>query len=174
MGRPMRIMEGVHRHPEINVRPVSARELQQRFQPGGRTLEALSIKLGPFLPHRDAFQFTNSFTFTGDELDQIHQRYRLVIDSIVGTNLLQPIKDVLSSLSVHVAGVRIGLPDLVIGTVVSDVQILLIKLLTDLIVDAAEFPAGRCGGMAFSGYDFYLLDWQVDGRLGVGTPSTEV
>jgi hypothetical protein len=49
MAKTMSFKAGVKRHPEITVRPVSARDWQQRFQSNPPTsLEALLIKLGPF------------------------------------------------------------------------------------------------------------------------------
>ena len=49
----------------------------------------------------------------------------------------------------------------------------LIELLADVILNLyTPKNTGRCGGMAFSGYDFYLLDWPVDSRLGTTPPAT--
>ena len=176
MAKTMSFKEGVFRHPEITFRPVSTRDWQQRFQSNPPTsLEALLIKLGPFKPDRDAFRFNNSFTFTDDQVEQIRQRYRLAIDLVLGASPLQFVRDVLNSLSVDVPLIgRVGLPDVVIDAVIGDVRTEVIGLLTGLIFDLISPTFGRCGGMAFSGYDFYLLGWTVDDRLGTSPPATGV
>jgi hypothetical protein len=175
MGRPLSFTDGVHRHPEIPAPPVSTRFWQQRFQPYPPTsLEALLIKLGPFIPARDAFRFTNSFDFTDDQVEQIRQHYRPYIDLALGASPLQFVRDALNKLSVHIPFVgNVGLPDFVIDAVLGNVLTALIELLADVILNLwTPQNSGRCGGMAFSGYDFYLLDWTVDDRLGTTPPAT--
>ena len=180
MGRPLSFIDGVHRHPEISARPVSTRFWQQRFQPNPpRSLEALLIKLGPFLPSRDAFRFDNDFILTDDQVDQIRQHYRPFVDLALGASPLELVRDALNELSVDVFGYRVGLPDVVIDAVLGNVLVVLVELLVDAVLAIAKEAGhplgdGRCGGMAFSGYDFYLLDWTVDGRLGTTPPNAGV
>jgi hypothetical protein len=156
------------RHPELTARPVSCRDLLAQFQPvPSDSLKELLIKMGPFVASTDAFRFDNNhFTFTDEQVDEIRQRYRLTIDFVLGASPLQFVRDALHRLRVDVLGVDVGLPDFIIDVVIGDVRPELLRLLTGLIFDMFKPGFGRCGGMAFSGYDFYLLDWTVDERLG--------
>jgi hypothetical protein len=177
MGRPLSFAAGVQRHPEIPAPPVSTKFWQQRFQPyPPGSLEALLIKLGPFIPPRDAFRFPNQFAFTDDQVEQIRQHYRPQIDLALGASPLQFVRDALNKLSVNIPFVgNVGLPDFVIDAVLGNVLTALIELMADVMVNLfTPQNTGRCGGMAFSGYDFYLLDWTVDDRLGTTPPATGV
>jgi hypothetical protein len=165
------------RHPELTARPVSCRDLLAQFQPvPSDSLKELLIKMGPFDPTTDAFRFDNNhFTFTDEQVDEIRQRYRLTIDFVLGASPLQFVRDALHRLRVDVLGINVGLPDFIIDVVIGDVRPELVRLLTGLIFDMFKPGFGRCGGMAFSGYDFYLLDWTVDERLGTNPlPSSGV
>jgi hypothetical protein len=174
MTKTMNFKEGVQRHPEITVRPVSTRDWQQRFQPNPPTsLKALLIKLGPFKPDQDAFRFRNEFTFTDEQVDQVLQRFQSLIDSAVDAPL-QEVEDILNSLTVNIPILgTFGLLDSVINFVIDAVRRDLVALIGP-ILDYASPTFGRCGGMAFSGYDFYLLGWTVDNRLGTTPPATGV
>jgi len=122
--------------------------------------------MGPFLPERDAFRFNNSFPITDAQAEQIRQRYRVVTDVAVGA-AVQLVRNVLSSLSVSVPVTgTVGLPAVVVDAVIGEVTNQLAGSLLDKIADPIPGRFGRCGGMAFAGYDFYLLDWTVDERLG--------
>jgi hypothetical protein len=174
MAKTMSFKAGVDRHPEITARPVSTRDWQLRFQPNPPTsLKALLIKLGPFIPTRDAFRFDNQFLFTDEQVEQVLQRFQSVIDSVVGGSLLQEVRDILNSLTVSIPILgTVGLPDSIINFVIGFVGRELIRLLSGVLDATPTF--GRCGGMAFSGYDFYLLGWTVDCRLGTTPPATGV
>jgi hypothetical protein len=176
MAKTMNFKEGVQRHPEITVRPVSTRDWQLRFQPNPPTsLKALLIKLGPFIPNRDAFRFDNEFTFTDEQVDQVLQRFQSLIDSAVDATPLQEVRNILNSLTVSIPILgTFGLPDSVINFVIGAVRRELVRLLIGPILDHVSPTFGRCGGMAFSGYDFYLLGWTVDDRLGTTPPATGV
>jgi hypothetical protein len=177
VSKTMRLIEGVHRHPEMTVRPVSIKDWQQHFQPDPATsLEALLIKLGPFKPDRDAFLFDNGFRITDEQVEQIRQRYRLVIDFVLGASPLQFARDVLDSLGVDIPIIgHVGLPDIVKDAVLGDIRSELISLLAGGIFDLTSTPFGRCGGMAFAGYDFYLLGWNAqDPSFGTTPPQTGV
>jgi hypothetical protein len=166
------------RHPELTARPVSCRDLLLQFQPvPSDSLKELLIKMGPFVASTDAFRFDNNhFTITDEEVEQIRQRYRLAIDFVLGASPLQFVRDVLHRLRVDVPIIgNVGLPDFIIDAVIGDVRTELASLLTGLIFDMLKPGFGRCGGMAFSAYDFYLLGWTVDERLGTNPlPSTGV
>ena len=91
---------------------------------------------------------------------------------IVGTGV-RAVREVLTSLSVSVPLVgTVGLPAVVMDAVVGEVTTQLAGPLIDEIADLIPGRFGRCGGMAFAGYDFYLLGWTVDERLGTTPPST--
>jgi hypothetical protein len=172
MAKMLSLKAGVLRHREITARPVSARDLQRHFQPNPPTsVRALSIKMGPFVAERDAFRFNNSFPMTPEQAEQIRQRYRLVTDVIVGASV-QQVRDVLNSLGVSVPIIgTVGLPAVVADAVIGEVTTQLAGSLIDRIADLIPGTFGRCGGMAFAGYDFYLLGWTVDERLGTMPPA---
>jgi len=173
MARPLSFAAGVQRHPEIPAPPVSTRFWQQRFQPyPPGSLQALLIKLGPFIPSQDAFQFNNTFSLTDDQVEQIRQHYQKFVDLAVGAAPLELVGDALNKLSVNIPIVgNVGLPDVVVDAVLGNVLTTLTELLSDVIFDVKQPSFGRCGGMAFSGYDFYLIDWPVVG-FGTTPPST--
>ena len=162
------------------TRPVSCRDLLRQFQPvPSNSLKALLITMGPFEPATDAYRFDNNgFLITDNQVEQIRQRCRPAIDFVLGASPLQYVRDALDGLSVDIPVVgRVGLPDVVIDAVLGDVRTELVGLLIGLIFD--NLPSrlrnyGRCGGMVFSAYDFYLLDWTVDESLGTTSPSTGV
>jgi len=135
--------------------------------------------LGPFKPPRDAFRFDNNFTLTDEQVDQIRQHYRLFVDLALGASPLELVRDALSELGVNIFGYRVGLPDVVVDAVLGNVLVVLVELLVDAVLAIGKeighpLGDGRCGGMAFSGYDFYLLDWTVDEDLGTTPPNTGV
>jgi hypothetical protein len=123
--------------------------------------------MGPFEPE-DAFQFVNSnpaFALTDEQVEQVRQRYRAQIDFVVGTNPLAFVRDALNELCIDVDVGHVCLSDIIDPVdVLRQVQVDLVQKLIDLKL--GSFPRDRCGGMAFAGYDFYLLGWLVDGRLG--------
>src|SRR5262249_3581528 len=88
---------------------------------------------------------------------------------------LQEVRDILNSLKVNIPILgEFGLPDSIINFVIGFVRRELIRLLIGPILDRLPLEFGYCGGMAFSGYDFYLLGWTVDDRLGTTPPATGV
>jgi hypothetical protein len=173
MPKTLSLRDSVRRHREITARPVSVRDLQRRFQPNpAMSLTALAIKMGPFDAVRDAFRFNNSFPITDQQAEQIRQHYRLLTDVIVGAGV-QVVRDILGTLNVSIPVVgTVGLPGVVIDAVIGEVTTQLAGSLIDKIADLIPGRFGRCGGMAFAGYDFYLLGWPVDERLGTIPPTT--
>ena len=86
---------------------------------------------------------------------------------------MQGVREVLASLSVSVPTIgTVGLPAVVVDAVIGEVTTQLAGSLIDKIADPIPGTFGRCGGMAFAGYDFYLLGWTVDERLGTMPPVT--
>jgi len=168
-----RLRAALARHPEIHGNPVVLQALQRRFQSMPPTsVEALLLKMGPFAGATDGFRFNNSFPITDEQSQELRRRYRVVTDAVVGTVVGQ-VRDILGGIraDVPLRG-TVGLPAVVIDAVVGEVTTTLAGGLVDDIA-AAAIPGdfGRCGGMAFAGYDFYLAGWQVDERLGTSPPA---
>jgi hypothetical protein len=151
--------------------PASCRDLLLQFQPvPSDSLKQLLIQMGPFEPDKDAFRFINgnsAFELTDEQVEQVRQRYREQIDFVLGANPLAPVTDALRELCIDVEIGHVCLSDIIDPMdVIREVQIDLAGKLAGLIVDKWVHAPNRCGGMAFSGYDFYLLGWLVDDRLG--------
>ncbi len=90
---------------------------------------------------------------------------------IVGAGV-QQVRGVLNSLSVGVPiEGTVGLPSVIVDAVIGEVTTRLAGALIDKIAGLIPGNFGRCGGMAFAGYDFYLLGWTVDERLGTMPPA---
>ena len=162
------------RHPEVAAPSAGFVALRQHFQSAPpSSLEALLIKMGPFVPETDAFRFRNSFPMTEENAAQLRQHYQLVLDVVSGAGL-QQVSGVLSSISLNPfpIGPSVPLPDAIVNEVGATVTSALSGALLQQIVAAIPGSFGRCGGMAFSGYDFYLLGWPVDARLGTTPPTT--
>ncbi len=173
MAKTLSLSAAVLRHREFRPTPVGASGLLRHFQPHPPTsLTALCIQMGPFVVERDAFRFINNFPITDEQAAQIRQHYRIFADVVVGAGV-RLVRDVLASLSVSVPIIGVvGLPAVVIDAVVGEVTTQLAGSLIDKIADPIPGTFGRCGGMTCAGFDFYLLDWTVDERLGTTPPVT--
>jgi hypothetical protein len=129
----------------------------------GNSVSAMVRSAGPFVASRDAFHFSNSpgQAFTEEDAAILRQHYQPFLDrvSAIGIDIL---RSALSSysFSVPIAG-TMGLPGVAVDFVIERVSGDLRNKLVDSIV--ASFPGhyGRCGGMAFSGYDFFLSGWSI-------------
>lgn len=158
------LADALARHPEITARPVKFSDLDHQFRHHPSTSSrALLIRMGPFIPSTDAFQFDNNFNITADNAADIALMFRnQVIDSVV-TEALGKFGQVMSDFSIDLPfGLgSIGLPDFTMQDVVDRIAI---KLVADVagLADPIYGGAGFCGGMAFGGYDFYLQGWPVD------------
>jgi hypothetical protein len=127
-----------------------------------------------FVPETDAFRFNNSFPITDENAEQIRKRYRVAADIALGAGV-QAVRSVLESLTVQVppvVGPSVSLPGIVMDAVIGEVTNQIARPLIDHIAGQIPGTFGRCGGMAFSGYDFYLAGWPVDERLGTAPPAT--
>ncbi len=164
---------GLRRHSDINAKSVRMTDLFHRFRPQPPTsAKALLIRMGPFIPEVDAFRFKNSFPITEQNAKQIRDRFRPAIDVAVGAGI-QSVRSMLDTLSVSIPVTgTVSLPGVVIDAVIGEVSNRLAGSLIDKIIAAIPGTFGRCGGMAFSGYDFYLANWRVDDRLGTTPPAT--
>jgi hypothetical protein len=173
MARVRSLRAALGRHPSIRDNPVSLRALQRLFgsQPPS-SVEALLVKMGPFVSGLDGFRFGNKYAYTGEQIEALRSRFRIATDLVVGAAVAQ-IRAILGGVRTHtlVYG-TIGLPDLVIDAVVGEITTALAGEIIDSFAAAAILgdEYGRCGGMAFAGYDFYVARWLVDERLGTEPP----
>ncbi len=161
------------RHKEIAPGPKSVRDLQKHFgSVPPDSARALLIKMGPFIASRDAFLFNNSFAITAENAaDFLNLFSEELTKDVVGLGVKQ-YTDFLFSIKIPVPGLPdVSLPDAISDVVINKVIVELTARLTDSIIDPVGSGYGRCGGMAFAGYDFYRLGWPVDG-FGATPPTT--
>ena len=155
--------------------PESFRYLRERFgtQPP-ESLRALLIRMGPFNPETDAFRFRNKFNFTSIDVDRIADLLASEV-SKVAEQCANPFRDKMEDFSAEIPllGEVLKIPEDIIDSVVKQVVERIFEYLLEIVM-IPLLPLlgtyGRCGGMAFAGYDFYLEDWPVDERLGIKTP----
>ena len=152
----------------------SVRDLLRHFDVvPSDSLRALLIRTGPFDANNDAFRFGNSFPITEENGQQIRHRFQSAIDTVLGvteSRFRTPLDDI--DLNLTGVGPKIDIPDVIKGQVLQRVVADLIGELGAKIADAIPGRFGRCGGMAFAGYDFFLHGFPVDERLGRTPPST--
>lgn len=137
------------------------------------SLRTLLIRTGPFNAATDAFRFVNLFPITEENGQQIRSRFQGAVNSLVGvteSRFRTPLDDI--DLNLTGIGPKISVPDVIKGQVLQRVVADLIGELGARIADAIPGKFGRCGGMAFAGYDFFLNRFVVDERLGTSPPST--
>jgi hypothetical protein len=145
--------------------PRSTRELIRRFDHIPRnSVTALLRKAGPFDARRDAYRFTNGdpgWPITEEDARALRERYQRHVDrlSVIG---IAALRTALSgfTVSVPLAGTT-ALPVAAIDFVINRVSEDLRNQLLDKVISAFPGRYGRCGGMAFSGYDFFLAGWPV-------------
>jgi hypothetical protein len=145
--------------------PRSTRALAGRFDHQPRnSVSALLRRAGPFSAERDAYRFTNGdpgWPITEEDARILWERYQGQIDrlAVLGVGLL---RTALSgfTVSVPLAG-STGLPVAAIDFVINEVSGELRNQLLDKVVSSFPGRYGRCGGMAFSGYDFFQAGWPV-------------
>jgi hypothetical protein len=115
---------------------------------------------GPFIASRDAYQFQNSdpsWPLTDEDARVLRRHYEPVIDKVV----LIGIEIVRSALTAVSVGPSISLPALVLDYVIGKITQPLRNKLLEAVVSSIPESYGRCGGMAFSGLDFFLAGWPV-------------
>jgi hypothetical protein len=169
--RAFSLRSSLDRHPEIPAPPVSVRDLAERFGTGGSTA-ALLRRMGPFLAATDAFRFPNDFQIT---LEQVDDFVDLLTEEIVEAEIQRVVGmyvGVLRDIDLNpIPKLEKRIPEAAIDFVVGR----LIRELSARIIDLAADPQGsdygRCGGMAFAGYDFYVAGRPVDAS--VTQPPTE-
>jgi len=126
---------------------------------------ALLRKAGPF-NNRDAYIFKNGdndgWPITEEDAQVLRERYKRFVEpvSILGIGAVRTALTGLS-FSVPLLG-TMGLPVAAIDFVINEVTDDIRNQLLDKIVSGIPDRFGRCGGMAFSAYDFFLVGWPVD------------
>ena len=158
-------LASVQRHPEITNRPLTIRELSGRFGGAPReSVTSLLIEMGPFLPE-DAFRFLNTdFKVTVDQaIDFAELASTLLVKEVVEIGTLG-YRRFLSGIRIPVPLLPdIPLPATLFSGVIDTVTLEVTSRLADAILDPIDASFGRCGGMAFAGYEFYLQGWNVSG-----------
>jgi hypothetical protein len=153
--------------------PYSTKALIDRFNPNPRhSIAALLRKTGPFLAERDAYGFTNAgWAITEEDARVLREHYQSLVEpvSLIGIEVLRHSLSALS-FTIPIVG-AVGLPAVAIDYVINQVTRDLRNQLLDKIVSSTPGEYGRCGGMAFSGYDFFLVGWSVD-RFGTVQPAS--
>ena len=154
--------------------PRSFRYLREHFgtQPPD-SLRSLLIRMGPFNPETDAFRFRNypGFHMTHEYSEQIAKWFADEVSSVAKRGGA-PFRDTMMEwvYEIPVVGDVLKIPDVIIDQVVNQVIELIAEELFDILKKPFTGTYGRCGGMAFAGYDFYQCDWPVDERLGTIAP----
>ncbi len=143
--------------------PHSTRELNGHFASTPHdSLTALLRKAGPFKAKRDGYVFTNSgWPITEEDAQILRQRYQGLVDAVALIGI-HTIREALAALSFSVPLVGTeGLPGAAIDLVLNQVTAPLRNQLTDSLVSGIPGHYGRCGGMAFSALDFFLVGWPI-------------
>jgi hypothetical protein len=142
----------------------STRALARRFDNYAPrdSMTALLRRTGPFVADRDAFRFTNqAWPITEEDARTLRERFQPEVDGValVGVEI---VREALLALrvTVPVAGPT-GLPAVAIDYVIDEVTGELRNRLLDTAVHSVTTRYGRCGGMAFAGYDFFQVGWPV-------------
>lgn len=170
------LRRAVQRHPELPPATRSARGLLRHFGTvPPNSLRALLIQTNPFVADTDAFRFINLFPITEENGQQIRSRFQNALNTVTTvTAITDRFKTPLDNIDLAPVGPKIGIPDVIKGEVLARVAADLIGELGAKIIGAIPGEFGRCGGMAFAGYDFFLNGFPVDERLGTSPPATGV
>lgn len=144
--------------------PRSVRDLMRRFDHAPRdSVAALLRKAGPFQVARDAYRFTNKgWPITEEDARVLREHYQRFVEpiSVIGIGL---VRAALARLSFSVPlGGPVGLPAVAIDFVINKVTGDLRNQLLDKVIAQIPGSFGRCGGMAFSAFDFFLAGWPID------------
>jgi hypothetical protein len=111
-----------------------------------------------FDPAIHGFCFRNNWSFTEEDGRTMRLRFEQAVPELM-TIQIAILRHALESITFPLAG---GLPGWVVDKVIAAVVGDILGQLNDKIV--GTIPGndyGRCGGMAFAGYDFFLRGWPV-------------
>lgn len=138
--------------------PYRTIELMSHFDYEPRkSLVALLRKTGPFLPAEHAFKFTNgTWPITDEDAEVLRRHYKSLFDPVVVIGIAS-LRAALFNFSFPVYELgSVRLPVSAVDFVVDKVTADLRNKMLDKIIAAIPGEWGRCGGMAFAGYDFFL------------------
>jgi hypothetical protein len=154
--------EALNRHPEVNRTLVGVRQLTDHFGTGDSAGKLLH-RMGPFKPANDAFRFENDFAINAEQaLDFANMLTDAIIDGIVERTVGQYVGK-LEGIDLNpLPLLETRIPDIVIDFVAGRLQGELTARVVDLVADPVGSDFGRCGGMAFAGYDLYLAGVPID------------
>ena len=160
--RLLRYQEALTHHPDIDPIRVSVRDLSERFE-AGNSVAALLRAMGPFNPEEDAFKFENDFAITAEQaVDFFNMLTDKLVEGVV-EHVLDRYVNVLRGIDLNPLPKFEGrLPNEVIDFVTGRIRPQLASRIFDSFVDPQGSDYGRCGGMAFAGYDFYLAGRPID------------
>ena len=152
------------RHPEVDDRPdpIRVRALADQFDTGTSVARLLRA-MGPFVPDTDAFRFENDFAIS---IEQAVDFADMLTDELIQEIVEQavfPYSAQLGGLDLNpLPFLETRLPDAVIDFVLGRLRRELAARLIDLAASPIGSDFGRCGGMAFAGYDCYLTGVPID------------
>lgn len=149
--------------PRAGPPPYSTRRLINRFDhTPHNSVTALLRKAGPFEAERDGYLFTNGgWPITEEDASVLRRRYQKHIDLLFGIGIAK-LRTRLKEIAIPVPVVGLmWLPEEAIDFVTNKVSEDLRNQLLDKVISAFPGKYGRCGGMAFSAYDFFLIGWPV-------------
>jgi hypothetical protein len=153
--REYSVHAALERHPDLNEPTVSIAELAAHFDTGRSTTELLR-RMGPFVPAHDAFRFGNNFAINAEQANDFLE----VLSDDVMTGIVSRrvgwYLDRLTGLDLNpIPYLETRIPDFILDLFAGRLQRELMARLIDLVADPVGSDFGRCGGMAFAGYDFY-------------------
>lgn len=143
--------------------PCSAQQLAARFSYSPReSVTALLRRAGPFIAQRDAFRFSNGgWPITDQDAAVLRAKYQSVVNA-TWTLGIHALRGALVKFGVQLPFLgTVGLPSLAVDYVISRVSGDLRDMLVEDLIAAIPGRFGRCGGMAFAAYDFFVLGWPV-------------
>lgn len=146
-------------------RPVDLQLLHTSYVPQPfNSLLNFRIRTGPFLIPGNAFDFQNSFVMTEENAAQLREKL-IVPYSFVINQIVSQFTATMLQVSVNVdpfpflPSISLGLPGDIVSTVITEVAS---SLVVDKVIASIPGTMGRCGGMAFAGYDYYLANVEIN------------
>lgn len=144
----------------------SARALMARFgQASGHAIGPMLRGAGPFIAARDAYAFKNGgpgWPITLEDARTLRQHYEPALDKVVLLGI-EIARKALSGVELSlIGGATLSLPAAAVDFVIGRISQPLRNKLVEAIAASVPGTFGRCGGMAFSGLDFFLAGWPVD------------
>src|SRR5262249_32721840 len=155
--------------PIVSNVPISVGWSSAEGDQTGSVSATLTIQPGVGVPTRvfnptvHGFPFPNKWSFTQEDGRAMTQRFQAVMPAVAALEM-SALSEALKAISVSVPlWGTVSLPSALVTAVMAKVAPDLFNGLTAAIIGAIPGDDyGRCGGMAFAGYDFFLRGWRVD------------